>query len=106
MAIFTKDALDKIILTDGFLFDLQLHYKNDCDQTLRIKKLGLKTEVMKNVIAYHDRQAAFYKQKSRSLIESSFIGDLRLLKKHLRFEFKYFNPFLASIYYLLNLAFY
>jgi len=105
LAIFTKGALDKIIQTDGFLFDPQLHYKNDCEQTLRIRKLGLKTEVMKNVIAYHDRQAVFYKQKSRSLIESSFIGDLRLLKKHLRFEFKYFNPFLASIYYLAKFSF-
>ncbi len=105
LAIFTKEALDKIIQSDGFLFDTDLHYKNDCEQTFRITKLGLRTEVIKNLIAYHDRQAAFYKQKSRSLRESSFIGDLRLLKKHLRFEFKYFNPILASIYYLAKFSF-
>jgi len=105
LGIFTRKALQIIVENDGFLFDPNLHYKNDCDQTLRIKQLGLKTEVMKNVIAYHDRQAAFYKKKSRSLIESSFIGDLRLLKKHLRFEFKYFNPFLASMYYLAKFTF-
>ena len=105
LAIFTQQALEKIIDTDGFLFDPKLHYKNDCEQTLRIKKLGLKTEVIKHAIAYHDRQAAFYKQKSRSLIESSFIGDLRLLKKHLRYDFRYFNPILASIYYLAKFIF-
>ena len=105
LGIFTKGALDKIIQTDGFLFDPQLHYKNDCEQTLRIRKLGLKTEVMKNVIAYHDRQVTLYKYKSRALRESSFVGDLRLLKKHLRFEFKHFNPVLSVIYYSAKFTF-
>ena len=105
MGVFTGNAIQEIVDTDGFLFDPQLHYKNDCEQTLRIKKLGLKIEVMKNVIAYHDRQAAFYKNKSRALIESSFLGDLRLLKKHLSFDFTYFNPIFATFFYTAKFIF-
>lgn len=105
LGVFTRKAIQKIVDSDGFLFDPQLHYKNDCEQTLRIKKLGLQTEVIKNVIAYHDRQAAFYKNKSRGLVESSFLGDLRLLKKHLCFDFTYFNPFLATFFYLAKFTF-
>lgn len=105
LGIFTKEAVKKIKVTDGFLFDPKLHYKNDCEQTLRIAKLGLKTEVIKNVIGYHDRQAAFYKRKSRSLVESSFLGDLRLLKKHLSFDFTFFNPIFVTIFYFAKFTF-
>jgi len=103
LAIFTRKAYDKFIEIDGYLFDENIHYKNDCDLVFRFKKHGFKTKVLKDCFAYHDRQQVFYKKKSKGLRESSFYGDLWLLKKHFNWSFKYFNPILALIYYFLKI---
>lgn len=105
LAIFTRKAYEKLIEKDGYLFDENIHYKNDCDLTFRLKKHGLKTKVLKDCFAYHDRQQVFYKKKSKGLRESSFYGDLWLLKKHFRFNFEFFNPLLTLMYYTCKLSY-
>lgn len=105
LAIFTRKAYEKFLEKDGYLFDENIHYKNDCDLVFRLKKHGLKTKVLKDCFAYHDRQQVFYKKKLRGLRASSFSGDLLLLKKHFRFNFDFFNPFFVLVYYTLKLSY-
>ena len=105
LAVLSRKAYKKITEIDGYLFDEKIHYKNDCDLVFRFKKHGFKTKVLKDCFAFHDRQQVFYKMKSKGLRESSFYGDLWLLKKHFNWSFKCFNPFLVLVYYTLKFSY-
>ena len=105
LAIVRRSVLERFLEKDGYLFDEKIHYKNDCDLTFRFKKAGLRTKVLRSVVAYHDRQAVFYKKKSRALRESSFYGDCWILWKHFSLRFDDFNPIKVCFYYTFKILY-
>jgi len=102
LMIFKKSAIAKITEKNGMFLDPEIHYKNDCELALRLKKMNLRCKILPNLFVFHDRQAVSFKKKSYNLVKSSFIGEGIILHKHLKWNFEYFNPIFTSIYHLLK----
>ncbi len=101
----SRQGLEKLKQLDGFFFDEMIHYKNDCDLAFRCKKHSLQVQVVPTAKAYHDRQVVAHKAKARWVIESSFWGDLCILKKHFSWSNKLYSAWRAALYYALKFSY-
>lgn len=97
----TKQALQSIQYKNEY-FDELIHYKNDIDLAYRLNWAGQKCLFIPDLKVYHDRQAASYKSKSKSMRESSLLGDLTVLYKNFQGNYNLTTTILTKIYHLLK----
>lgn len=77
----SQKLLQTIVRKNGFLFDPDLHYKNDIDLAFRAKNLGIRTCYCPEAKMLHDRRT---RKKDKSMQEDSFFGHRVLFSKFAR----------------------
>jgi len=85
----TKKGLESIRYKDEY-FDKNLHYRNDCDLSYRLRWAGNKIQIIHDLKLYHDRQVANNGQslklrqaaKALWVKESSYLGDRIIMMKN------------------------
>ncbi len=105
VTILKKSAIARLNKKDGYIFDPDIHYKNDCDLAVRLKAYNIKCELIPEAIVYHDRQAVEFKRKNKNMITTSFVGEKKLIFKNWSWSFKTFNPFYVIFYQLAKSAY-
>ena len=80
---FRTSAIRSVVYADGNIFDESYHsYKEDVDLAFRLASAGLKSYVLLDAVAYHDRSAAGPKQVSDSQALANKQKQSELVKYH------------------------